>query len=172
MQKALVGNTCRGALLGSSLAIALATSGCTTSSGGGQAQASSPAPSSGSQSATPTSTAASTPASTAVSTVPSIVIPPNLCAATDVAQNTADAYLGALSAGDEAQALKCVLPHTVPRAVTHSLVARVKGTAVYLPMPGADGPRVFGYQGDGKIVNVTVTREADGKYWVTKVVVH
>lgn len=171
-----MGKSCRGALLGSSLAIALATSGCASSSGGHRAQASSPAPSSDSQSATATSTAASTtastPASTAVSTVPSIVIPPNLCAATDVAQNTADAYLGALSAGDEAQALKCVLPHTVPSAVTHSLVARVKDTAVYLPMPGADGPRVFGYRGDGKIVNVTVTREADGKYWVTKVVVH
>jgi hypothetical protein len=113
----------------------------------------------------PTAASSSAPASPATS----ISIPPNLCAATDTAQNTADAYLGALSAGQESQALACVLPGTVPAATTHSLLATEKGTAVYLPRAGADGPTVFGYTGNGKSVDVTVTREADGKTWVTGV---
>ena len=108
---------------------------------------------------------ASMPASSAVS------IPPYLCDATDQAQNAADAYMGALSAGNEKQATACVLPRTVPAAVTHGLLATVKGTAVYLPRTGADGPAVFGYQGNGKSIDVTVTRQRDGKFWVTKVVV-
>ena len=98
-------------------------------------------------------------------------IPPYLCDATDQAQNAADAYMGALSAGNEKQATACVLPGTVPAAVTHGLLATVKGTAVYLPRDGVDGPTVFGYQGNGKSIDVTVTKQRDGKFWVTKVVV-
>jgi len=110
-----------------------------------------------SQSATPSSSATS--------------IPPYLCEATDQAQNAADAYMGALSAGNEKQAVECVLPGTVPLPVTRSLLATVKGTAVYLPRDGVDGPTVFGYQGNGKSVDVTVTKQSDGRYWVTRVVV-
>ncbi|MDT0262738.1 hypothetical protein [Jatrophihabitans lederbergiae] len=78
--------------------------------------------------------------------------------------------MGALSAGDEKQALACVLPGTVPLAMTRSLSTKMTGTAVYLPKSGADGPTVFGYVGSGRSIDVTVTRESDGKFWVTKVV--
>lgn len=100
---------------------------------------------------------------------PSISIPPYLCTGTDIAQNAADAYLGALSAGQLDQATACVLPNTVPAAVTRSLLATSGSTAVYLPRDGADGPSVFGYRGNGKLVDVTVTKEPDGRFWVTKV---
>lgn len=110
-----------------------------------------------------------TPSKTAIA---SISIPPNLCAATDIAQNTADAYMGALSADNEKEALDCVFPRTVPLATTASLLAKVKNTAVYLPKQGgADGPTNFDYVGNGKTITVTVTRQADHKTWVTKVAV-
>lgn len=108
--------------------------------------------------------ATSTPAAT-------ISIPPYLCTGTDVAQNAADAYLGALSAGDLKQASACVLPGTVPAAVTRGLLGTGGGTAVYLPRDGVDGPSVFGYRGSGKLVDVTVTKESDGRFWVTGVAV-
>ncbi len=108
---------------------------------------------------------ASNPPVTAVS------IPPYLCNATDRAQNAADAYMGALSAGNAKQAAACVLPNTVPASVTAGLLARTRSTAVYLPRDGVDGPSVFGYSGNGKAVDVTVLKERDGKFWVTKVLV-
>lgn len=102
---------------------------------------------------------------------PTMTLPPNLCSATDIAQNAADAYIGALSAGNAREATACVLPHTVPSSVTRSLLGTAGATAVYLPRDGVDGPSVFGYAGNGKAVDVTVTKESDGKFWVTKVVV-
>ncbi|HST50325.1 hypothetical protein [Jatrophihabitans sp.] len=100
-----------------------------------------------------------------------ISIPPYLCTGTDVAQNAADAYMGALSAGQLDQAMACVLPNTVPAAVTRSLLASSGQTAVYLPRDGVDGPSVFGYRGNGKLVDVTVSKEPDGRFWVTAVAV-
>jgi hypothetical protein len=109
--------------------------------------------------------ASATPSASEVS------IPPYLCDATDRAQNAADAYMGALSAGNEKQAVACVLPGTVPIAVTRGLLATVKGTAVYLPRDGVDGPSVFGYRGNGRSIDVTVAKQHDGRFWVTKVTV-
>jgi hypothetical protein len=118
-------------------------------------------------------TASPTTGSSTAASKPSgaISIPPYLCTGTDVAQNAADAYLGALSAGDLKQASACVLPHTVPAAVTRSLLASGGRAAAYLPRDGADGPTVFGYRGNGKLIDVTVTRESDGRFWVTGVAV-
>ncbi len=164
------------------LAAPLVLTGC----GGDSSKASAPsysasatdspqASSAAAESTTAPSTATSTPRpvrTTSATPSPSISIPPNLCAATDIAQNTADAYLGALSAGNEKEALDCVLPHSVPLATTESLLAKVKNTAVYLPKQGgADGPTNFDYVGNGKTITVTVTRQADHKTWVTKVAV-
>jgi len=131
--------------------------------------ASSIAPAASSAAAAGTVAPASHSAATPSPTEPSI--PPYLCEATDQAQNAADAYMGALSAGNLKQAVACVLPGTVPAAVTRSLLATVKGTAVYLPRDGVDGPQLFGYQGNGKSVDVTVTKQSDGRFWVTRVVV-
>ncbi|MDQ1742679.1 MAG: hypothetical protein QOE23_1018 [Pseudonocardiales bacterium] len=118
----------------------------------------------GSSSPTPGTTSASSPSS-------AISIPPYLCSGTDIAQNAADAYLGALSAGDLEQASACVLPHTVPAAVTRGLLGSGGRTAAYLPRDGVDGPTVFGYRGNGKLIDVTVTKEPDGRFWVTGVAV-
>lgn len=167
------------ALAGVAAAV-LAISGCSTSSpsstanGAGSGPSAPTSQSSGRPSVVGTSQAGSPlPASSAAShpTAPSISIPPYLCDVTDIAQNAADAYMGALSAGDLKQAQACVLPGAVPAAVTSGLLATTKGTAVYLPRNGVDGPKVFGYQGGGKSIDVTVTKERDGKFWVTAVVV-
>lgn len=115
-------------------------------------------------------TSAARPTSSAAT---SISIPPNLCAATDRAQNTADAYMGALSAGNEKEALACVYGNSVPLSTTRSLLAHQSETAVYLPATGGmDGPTQFDYIGNGLAVRVTVTSPAQGKNWVTGVAVH
>jgi hypothetical protein len=116
----------------------------------------------------PTTKARPTP-----SVASTISIPPNLCAATDRAQNTADAYMGALSAGDEKEAVACVYGNSVPLSLTRSLLAHQRETAVYLPaMGGLDGPTQFDYLGNGLSIRVTVTSPAQRKYWVTAVSVH
>jgi hypothetical protein len=173
-------------VIASALGSLLASSACTASStskadSGAASTVTSTAPAASSTpassslraktSSTGTATSTARKSATPLPTGSTIVIPPNLCAATDTAQNTADAYMGALSAGDEKQALACVLPHTVPLATTRGLVAHQHATAVYLPQQGLDGPTVFGYAGNGRTVRVTVTRESDGKTWVTRVVV-
>jgi hypothetical protein len=161
---------------GASMAIlaALPLSGCTSSQ-----DRASPAAMSATSTAASSSAprAASSPTTSPTRTKPttvqtsSIVIPPNLCAATDKAQDTADAYMGSLSAGQESQALDCVYPNTVPASTTHGLVAHASRTAVYLPDATASHGNVFVYVGNGKTVSVTVTRQADGKTWVTQVTV-
>lgn len=93
-------------------------------------------------------------------------LPPNLCAATDRPQDTADAFMGSLSAGQVAEASKCVLPAAVPAELVASLAGTQRQTAGYAPVGGGDGP-VFTYRGAGKTVLVTVTRQADGTTWVT-----
>jgi hypothetical protein len=118
-------------------------------------------------------TASHTSARPTRSVATSISIPPNLCAATDRAQNTADAYMGALSAGDEKEAVACVYANSVPLSLTRSLLAHQRETAVYLPATGGlDGPTQFDYLGNGLAIRVTVTSPAQRKYWVTGVTVH
>lgn len=132
-----------------------------------------PAGTAQSPSAASSSAAGSSAAGSSLPGAPSsaISIPPYLCTGTDIAQNAADAFMGALSAGDLKQASACVLPNTVPAAVTRGLLASGGRTAAYLPRDGADGPAVFGYRGNGKLIDVTVTKESDGRFWVTKVAV-
>jgi hypothetical protein len=116
----------------------------------------------------------SAPAASSVVVAPSsksITIPAHLCSGADAAQNAADAYMGALSAGNAPEAIACVLPGTVPEALTRSLLATAGSTAVYLPRDGVNGPAVFGYQGNGKSIDVTVDKQPDGQFRVTKVVV-
>ena len=121
----------------------------------------------------PATGAASTSAPAATVTPPpsAITVPAHLCSGTDAAQNAADAFMGALSAGNLAEALACLQPNTVPEAVTRSLLATAGSTAVYLPRDGVDGPAVFGYQGNGKSIDVTVSLQPDGQFRVTKLAV-
>lgn len=155
---------------------ALIVTGCTSSSG---PPVGSPVPSGGSASSAPgssaaasTSTEVGTTASAPGSVASSISIPPDLCTGTDTAQDAADAYMGSLSAGQAQQALACVYPETVPSATTLALVAHASGTAVYLPDPAASKGNTFVYNGNGKTIGVTVTKESDGNNWVTDVQVH
>jgi hypothetical protein len=161
----------RTSIAGALLVVALA--GCGSSHRSAQQPATSPAGSTAPVSSSATAPGTVAPASHSAGTPspsqPSI--PPYLCEATDQAENAADAYMGALSAGNQKQAVACVLPGTVPAAVTRSLLATVKGTAVYLPRAGVDGPQVFGYRGNGKSIDVTVTKQSDGRFWVIRVVV-
>jgi hypothetical protein len=176
----------RSALAG--LLLSLVIAGCGASHGGaaGQAGSSTPvAPSSSTSSSipstplpaspTPSGAAASTspPVRTSLAPAPSstITVPAYLCSGTDVAQNAADAFMGALSAGNAAQAMACVQPHTVPVALTRSLLASSGGTASYLPRDGVNGPSVFGYRGYGKLIDVTVKQEGAHEFRVVKVVV-
>lgn len=163
-------------MLGRSLVAAATLLAMAGSAGCGSSHRSPPPPASASTTSAPASTPltvapASQPARTGTPTPSAVSIPPYLCDATDQAQNAADAYMGALSAGNEKQAVACVLPGTVPIAVTRALLAKVRDTAVYLPRDGVDGPTVFGYQGNGKSIDVTVTKERDGRFWVTKLAV-
>ncbi len=151
------------------LAVALTGCGSSHRSAGGPATGASSTTGAAGSSAPSTPAPASSPAASPSGSA--VSIPPYLCEATDQAQNAADAYMGALSAGNLKQATACVLPGTVPAAVTRGLLATVKGTAVYLPRTGADGPTVFGYTGNGKSVDVTVTKQRDGRFWVTRVAV-
>jgi hypothetical protein len=170
----------RSALTGvvAGLLICPAVAGCGGSSGnpGGPVQRPSSSIAATATSAGPSQspTAGSSPAGSGSAGAPSsaISIPPYLCTGTDVAQNAADAYLGALSAGDLKQATACVLPHTVPAAVTRGLLASGGRAAAYLPRDGVDGPTVFGYRGNGKLIDVTVSKESDGRFWITAVSVH
>ena len=163
----------RSAVFGTALCL---LAGC---SGSSRPEAAAPVTSSSVDTSVPT-IPANTPASAprtstrpTPSTASSISIPPNLCAATDRAQNTADAYMGALSAGDEKDAVACVYRNSVPLSLTRSLLAHQSETAVYLPaMGGLDGPTQFDYLGNGLSIRVTVTRPAQRKYWVTAVTVH
>jgi hypothetical protein len=114
----------------------------------------------------------SRPAATSVAVQPPpVTVPAHLCSGMDAAQNAADAYLGALSAGNLAEATACVLPKTVPESLTRSLLAKAGSAVAYLPRDGADGPSVFGYQGSGKLIDVTVGKQSNGQFRVTKVVV-
>lgn len=155
--------------------LVMALAGCDSSHRSAQGPATSPptdiAPATSSAAPSGTVAPASPSSGTVAASPTEVSIPPYLCEATDQAQNAADAYMGALSAGNEKQAVACVLPGTVPTAVTRGLLATVKGTAVYLPRDGVDGPTVFGYRGNGKSVDVTVTKQSDGRFWVTRVVV-
>ena len=47
--------------------------------------------------------------------------------------------MGALSAGDEKEAVACVYGTSVPLSVTRSLLAHQRETAVYLPGDGRPG---------------------------------
>lgn len=159
--------------------LCLAVAGCDGSQGTGARQATSPT----TASSPVRSTAASTPATTRPSTSAaasstaaarpsgSLTVPAHLCSGTDAPQDAADAYIGALSAGNAGEAQACVLPWTVPVSLTRSLLATAGSTAVYLPRDGVNGPTVFGYQGNGKVVDVTVGKQSDGEFRVVKVAV-
>jgi hypothetical protein len=122
---------------------------------------------------------ASSPGS-AGTTLPGITIPqpslgisglPDLSAmctaVADVPYVPATAYVLLAMQGSVDIAQTCVYRDDVPRAVTESLSG--KDLAPDAGSLGGNGP--FRYTGPGVVVTVTVTREADGRYYVTHVTV-
>jgi hypothetical protein len=120
--------------------------------------------------------AASSAASTAASKAPGgphtsgpVAVPASLCANTETAQDTADAFMGAVAAGDKDQAASCVYSGAVPAGQLASLLAHAKKRTAFLPDPATSTASTFVYRADGTTVSVSVTREPDGHYWVTGV---
>jgi hypothetical protein len=103
------------------------------------------------------------------STALSAAIPQFLCQAAEQPRDTADAYTGALSSGQLAQATACVYPGTVPEDTSRGLlVTGTKGSA-YTLNESASSTSVFVYDGRRGRLTVTVTAEPDGHNWVTGV---
>ncbi len=139
-----------GSLSGDSSAVAAGSASATTTASVGAPVLGGPT-----SDATVASSSTSSPASS------------RLCAGADKAQDAADAYLGAVSAGQLAQAQACVLAGTVPESITRSLIVVASHSAVYLPVSAAGS--TFVYTGDGKTVTVTVGSYSAGRFWVTSV---
>lgn len=155
----------------------LLLAGCT--SGGSQPRTTVPTPSVATSVGTSTGTSANTPSGapspSELPTLasPTISIPPTLCAGARAARDAADAFMGALSAGDLAEAKSCVQPGAVDDALLRELLAHEQATAVYLPAPGSpqSGPNgaVYVYKGNGKTVRVSVARQSGGTYAVSAI---
>ena len=113
-----------------------------------------------------------------ISNLPSISIPPisglpssipgNPCAYITDQETVALAYVGAAEIGETDVAQACVYQDSVPRSVTESLVAN--GQQLFAPT-GSSGSTYRFQSLDGQTqLEVTVTKESDGSYYVTDVV--
>ncbi|MDT4904794.1 MAG: hypothetical protein QOH52_2810 [Pseudonocardiales bacterium] len=106
------------------------------------------------------------------SATPSITAPTGLglgsyCASSTSAVTTATTFIGAIDIGSTELARGCVYPGTVSDATIKS----VSGTSkLYAPTSSQTGP-VFDFQSvDGQSkIRITVTKESDGKYYVTRI---
>jgi hypothetical protein len=135
--------------------------------------------------ATTPATTAAAPSSTPV--IPSISVPTsvpslssipsfpaglsNPCQYASSASTAATIYIGLAEIGQDATAQACVYQNSVPASVTASLHA--SGTSLYAPNGSSTGPKFEFTSVDGTSkVEVTVTKESDGKFWITKVEKH
>jgi hypothetical protein len=117
----------------------------------------------------------SSPSTEVPSVIPSITSIPSLpagavnpCQYASSASTAATIYVGLAEIGQDATAQACVYQNSVPASVTASLHA--SGTSLYAPNGSSTGPTFEFNSVDGKSkVEVTVTKQSDGKYWVTKV---
>jgi hypothetical protein len=110
--------------------------------------------------------------------LPSIPVPPvslpsipalgNFCATSVSAFTTAATYIGAIEIGSDDLAQGCVYKNSVPKSVTDELGA---GNKFYVPTNSAGGGPVFNFVtiDRSSTVKVIVTKESDGKYYVTRV---
>ncbi len=107
-------------------------------------------------------------------TVPSIPVPSiggsgipaiNLCSATDSAEQAARVYVSAASLGQAQLAQSCVYHDTVSKAVTTSL-----RSGEFYTLSGSSGATfTFRSVNGSSTITVKVTKESDGKYWITAV---
>ncbi|HEX3337229.1 MAG TPA: hypothetical protein VHS54_12275 [Jatrophihabitans sp.] len=125
-----------------------------------------PATSSPSVPSPPTEGPPGIPSITGLPSLPAGAVNP--CQYASDASAAATIYIGLAELGQDATAQACVYQNRVPASVTASLHA--SGTSLYAPNGSSTGPTFRFTSVDGKSqVEVTVTKESDGKYWVTKV---
>jgi hypothetical protein len=109
--------------------------------------------------------------------VPSIAIPTipalpsgltNPCGFATSASTTAITYVGLAEIGQTDYAQSCVYHNSVPRSVTAGL--KVSGSGLYSPTGDSNGSKIKFTSIDGKsTIEVTATKQSDGKFYITKV---
>ncbi len=92
----------------------------------------------------------------------------SFCASTASAFTTAETYIGAIEIGSADLAQGCVWQNSVPASTAQAIAATHK---YFAPTNGSSSGPVFEFRStDGtKKVEITVTKEPDSKYYVTKV---
>jgi hypothetical protein len=106
--------------------------------------------------------------------IPSITVPSiggsgipavNLCSATDSAEQAARVYVSAASLGQANLAQSCVYHDAVSKSVTTSL-----RSGEFYTLSGSSGSTfTFRSVNGSSTITVKVTKESDGKYWITYV---
>jgi hypothetical protein len=111
--------------------------------------------------------------------VPSIAIPSlsvpsvgslpgiNICSGASSAQQAAQVYVSAATIGQTDLAQACVYHDSVSRSVTES----IHSAGEFYRLSGQKSATTFEFRSvtSSSIITVTVTRESDGKYWITDV---
>ncbi|MFN2561230.1 MAG: DUF4878 domain-containing protein [Jatrophihabitans sp.] len=132
----------------------------------------------GSVGAVPSGSAASLPVGLPSLSVPSLNLPSvnlpsipafsNPCGFATAARSTAITYVGLAEIGQTDFAQGCVYKDAVPKSVTNSL--KTSGSGLYSPTSGGSGSTTEFKSIDGSsTLEVTATKEADGKFYITKV---
>lgn len=128
---------------------------------GGSSSASAPSGSTGSTGSAPTSPAGSTP-------VPSVSVPTDVgidvCHTSTTAEMTAQVFVGALALGQADLAKPCVFNNSVPASTLEAIAA---SDTLYSQTSGSGSTFVFTSSDGTKKLTVTVTKESDGKFYVT-----
>lgn len=157
------------------LLAAACTSGTSTSLSGTPAPTSTttslPAPTAPVLTTSPLTSSASPPPPPAATGSSGVAAPPPqfLCQAAEQPRDTADAYTGALSSGQLAQATACVYPGTVPEATSQALLVTGTRGSAYTLNEAASSGSTFVYDSRRGRTTVTVSLEPDGHHWVTSV---
>ena len=103
-----------------------------------------------------------------LSNLPSIPGGFNACSAGATAQSAATEYVGMAELGYADYAQSCVYKDTVPKATTASI--KGSGSTLYAPTGSSGNTFEFSSIDGSSHLRVTVSKEPDGHYYVTKVV--
>jgi hypothetical protein len=116
----------------------------------------------------PTVPSISIPSIPGVSGIPSIPNISNLCGFAGDPESAATAYVSLAEVGQTSEAQGCVFQNSVPESVTASLAAK-DTSGYYAPAGSSGGKYEFDSLQGSHHLEVTMTKESDGMYWVTKV---
>jgi hypothetical protein len=103
--------------------------------------------------------------------IPSIPAFANPCGFATAARSAAITYVGLAEIGQTDFAQGCVYGSAVPKSVTNGL--KTSGSGLYSPSSGSSGSTTEFKSIDGtSTLEVTATKESDGKFYITKVEKH